>query len=332
MVKFNLSWKALLAIAGIIIIIILLVIAITYSFRLKEQIQQNEERFQVSYKKLNKSLQRAKTEITDKEKALLSLSKKYELDLERVKRDLRSVGGELKAVGVSESISREIIYKNLPSTDSVPVESKVPNCKEDGRPIDVHSYTRKIESRQILDSNGIRIVDVSFTAASSTPWNLKVYGLRYRILNTIGRTAQNKIVLYTQLQVENPEAQPGKIFNIEASKSNLLQLDDKDIEFDWWDPTLYLITNIGIEVYDEINLSLSLAVALTVFSFGDDFKFLGVSAGYDPYRNSFRASLIPFMYNIGAPIPLLSDLYIGLDVGISHRQDVSITFTLATKI
>jgi hypothetical protein len=326
--------RTILFTVGITIIVCLIPICILFynNYKLKEVISNNSKESNITYKKLNKSLQRAETKIILKEKELSDLTNRYKLDLEIIRTDLKSVGGELEAVGITEAGTTTIVYNNYSSDKTEPIESEVTICKEDGRPIDVHEYTRKIESKKLLDSNGIRVADVSFSASNKNPWSTKVHGLRYRILNTIGRGAQNKIILYTELQIENPEIQPEKVFRIEGIESRILQMPNSENEFNWWDPAIYLIAQLGLNVYNEINFSASLSLGLSIFSYGNDLRFLGITVGYDAFQNKFRVSFVPVLYNIGGPIPFLSDLYLGLDIGTSFTNDLSISFLISTKI
>lgn len=300
--------------------------------RLREQVSQYAENLDINHKNLTQSLQRAQTRRAKNNEDLDLFAEQNKIDLLVIRDDLNSLGGRLEALAVSEAKTSTIINKNYYSDSSDSSNTKVPICEEDGRPIDIYSYTKRRENRNLLDSNGMRVADVSFSAAEKRPWDSKVYGLQYKVLNTIGRGKNKQVILTTELTVENPEVQPGKIFRIKGITSKVLQAPEPPTEFDWWDPSLYLIAQPGIVVYDHITTSLSLSLAFSIWSYGISWRFLGVSLGYDAFQNAFRASLIPVLYNVGEPLPFLSDLWIGLDVGVSHETDISIGLVIGTRL
>lgn len=286
----------------------------------------------VTQKKLTDSLLRADTERTDELRKLRDLAKEQGSDIGKIERDLRSLGASLEAVAQTSAQTKTVVHNHYTSTSTTPSKTEVPTCPEDGRPIDVHGYTKRIETINLEDSNGMRVADVSFAAAEKTPWSSKIYGLRYKINNTIGRSQDGQIVLYTELLAENPEAQPGETFHIEGVESRVLQAPEPGPSFQWWDPALFLNAHLAIEVHPGLDFTAGLSLGFSIFSYGEDWRFLGITAGYDAFQNEFRASLIPALYNVGGPMPFLQDLWLGLDVSISHNADVGVGLVIGTTL
>jgi hypothetical protein len=299
--------------------------------QLKDQNSHLVDDLIIGQKSLTDSLQRAESKIVTTQEDLSLFAEKNELDIEAIRADLHTLDATLAAVAVTEGGTTTIVKNYYKSTDSTPSDTEVPKCKEDGRPIDVWGHTQKVQSIDLEDSNGMKIAKTSFEAAKETPWSSKVYGIRYKVLNSVGRQRNGRLILHTELTAENPEAQPGETFRIKGISSEMLELPAPRTAFDWWDPFLYLIANIGVEVRPEVDLTASFALGFSIMSYGD-WRFVGITAGYDAYQNNLRASLIPVLYNLGSPIPFLSDLWVFLDLGWSPVEQVSVGFGIATTI
>ncbi len=328
------KFKTAAIIGGIFILLSLIPSGILFyqNQKLKSQVAQYAGDLNIGYKALTKSLQRSETKLTENTADLTLFAKENGVSIKAIRNDLDSIGGRLEAVSSTEAKTSTVVHNYYPSDSNTPSDVDVPICENDGRPIDIHSYTKRVETRELHDSNGMRVADISFAAAEKNPWNSKIYGIRYKILNTIGRGPNDQIILHTELTSENPEVQPGQVFRIEGVESRLLQIPALPSEFDFWDPALYLIGQLGANVYGDISLLASISLGFSIWSYGDDWRFLGISAGYDATGNAFRASIIPVMYNIGSPIPLLSNLFLGLDIGINHRADVSVGLVIGTRL
>jgi hypothetical protein len=326
--------KTIAWIIGVVIILSLVPAGVLFwqNQNLERQVAQYAGELDIKHQSLSKSLQRAETKIAKSSNELSIFAKQNEVNIDAINKDLRKLNGRLEAISVTEAKTNTVIHTYSSSDTSRQTNTEVTICKEDGRPIDIHRYTETTETRELTDSNGMRVADVSFSAAEKRPWNSKVYGIKYKILNTIGRGSKGQLILSTELIAENPEAQPNKTFRIEGIESRTLQAPKPGPKFKVWDPALYLLMNLGVIAYKEVDFSASLGFGFSVFSYGPDWRFLGITVGYDAFQNAFRGSLVPFLYNIGSPLPLLSNLYLGLDIGLSSQLDISIGLIIGTRL
>jgi len=326
--------KTVLWIVSVAIILALIPAGILFyqNQRLKDQVSQYAGEQNINYKALTESLQRAETKQARSNKELTIFAEQNGINIKAVEQDLQNLDGRLEAVASTKAKTTTVVHNHYPSDSTTSSEIEVPTCKQDGRPIDIYGYTKRIETKELTDSNGMRVADVSFSAAQKRPWSSKVYSLEYNALSTIGRGTNNQLILSTELTVENPETQPGKIFRIKGVESRVIQAPEPGPTFDWWDPALLLLTIPALIAYPKIDFSASLSLGFSVWSYGRDWRVLGITAGYDAFQNAFRASLVPFLYNIGEPLPLLSSLYIFLDIGISSQADVSIGLGIGTRL
>ena len=291
-----------------------------------------QEQYKISQKNITDSLQRADTKRAESTRDLKVFSDQIGLDLSDVDRDLRKIGSEIQAVSTTEVRTTKIIHINSGSDSSTPSNVEVPECPNDGRPIDVHGYTKRVESKRLKNSAGLTVADVSFEAANKAAWNTSVYGINYRINSVIGRTKSGQVTLHTELLATNPEVEPEKAYRIDGVDSRVLQAPAPSPEFSFWDPAVYLLGNAAVGVSPEISFSLSIGFGFSIFSYGDNWRFLGITAGFDAYQQEFRASLIPVFFNIGGPLPFFDDLFLYLDVGVSHEADISIGFGISTRL
>lgn len=330
----NISLKTLIWVGGIVFILSLIPSGIlfyqNYSLRKQNEVLANQTK--ISYKTVSDSIQRAESRLVSSQEELTKFAAKNNLDIEAIKRDVNSLGARLEAVAVTEAKTTTIIRNNYYSDETEPSQVQVPECPEDGRPIDIHGYTKNVETTNLTDSNGMRIADVSFTAAKNPPWSSKIYGIRYKILNTASRDRQGKLILYTELQASNEEAQPGRIFKVPGTSSELVEIPPSSPGWDWWNPYLYLTSNLSLGVWPNIEFSASFGIGFSIWSYRSMWRFLGITAGYDAYQNSFRASLIPVLVNIGDPLPFFSDLWIYLDVGIDTNSLLTVGLGISTAI
>ncbi len=299
--------------------------------KLKGQVAEYAGQLDINYKALTKSLQQAETKLAKNDDELDAFAEQRELDLKTIKNNLKSLDAYLVAVASSEAKTSTVVNNHYISNKTTSSEIEVPLCKDDGRPIDIYSYTKNIETTRLEDSNGMVIADVSFSAAQKRPWSSKVFGLSYLINNTIGEGPGGQVILTTELLAENPEVQSGELFRIDGFNSRLLQAPTSPPEFDWWDPSLFLTTQLGLGVYQELQFSAGISVGFSPFSYGN-LKVLGVSIGYDAFNNTFLAALHPILYNVGAHIPLISDLFVSLYCGIDSNTSVSIGIGISTML
>jgi len=299
--------------------------------QLKDQNSHLVDDLIIGQKSLTDSLQRAESKIVTTQEDLSLFAEKNELDIEAIRADLHTLDATLAAVAVTEGGTTTIVKNYYKSTDSTPSDTEVPKCKEDGRPIDVWGHTQKVQSIDLEDSNGMKIAKTSFEAAKETPWSSKVYGIRYKVLNSVGRQRNGRLILHTELTAENPEAQPGETFRIKGISSEMLELPAPRAVFDWWDPHLYLMAYLGMGVYPVLEFSAGASLGITIMSYGD-WTFVGLSLGFDGFQQTFQASFIPFLYNIGGPLPFLSDLEIGPYIGLDHTLSVSIGIGITTML
>jgi hypothetical protein len=277
---------------------------------------------------LTESLQRAATEQATKDE-IDALADELGLDIGRIKEDLRALGGQIEAIAATRAKTTTIVVNQSPSDTSTPTGEEVPVCEEDGRPIDIHGYTRRTETRRLRDSNGMVIADTSFSAGRENPWDTRVFGIDYLITSTISTDNSGRYILHTELTAASA-AEPEYTYRIPGIESRVLQAPEQ-IRFEWWDPSLYLVANLGVGVWPAVEFSAALDLGFSIMSYGD-WRFIGLLAGIDAANMTFHAGFFPFAYNVGSPIPFLSDVWLAPYIGIDHTSEVSVGVGIGTRL
>jgi len=302
--------------------------------RLKGQLTDFQEDQHISYSKLTDSIQRGDTERVRTEEDLTKFLEKSGTDSKKILQDIQGLDARLLGISSSKSSTKTIVIGKKASDETKNISGEISLCPENNIPLDTYEYTKRIETKHIEDSNGMRIADTSFRASEKNPWELKVYGIDYTVNNVVSKTKTGQLVIHSELLARNSEISGDKIFYISGVSARTLQLPD-EVEashFDWWSPHLLLGGTIGVGVYPRIDLTVSLSLSITIWSYGYQWRFLGISAAFDPYQKSFRAALIPLMYNLGRRDSFISDFWIFPDVGIDSNGLVSVSIGIATSL
>jgi hypothetical protein len=299
---------------------------------LKNENSRLREEYNLQSQKITESIIRSETKRVRDSSDLEEFIKSNGTNISKVKEDLKNLGARMLSTTTTTAETKNI-YNYYVKSDKGPEitsKNKVPECKGDGRPIDLHGYTREVQHHNVDDSNGMRLAQVSFDASSKRPWSETVYKIRYKTNSVTSKTNNGTIVVHTQMLASNEKIQPGKVFELEVVDSTTLQTEEKP-RFKFFDPGLYLSLNAGIIVWNKLGFSLPINLNFSLMSYGE-WKFLAVGIGLDTFEKSFDAQLIPFLYNIGDPIPLLTNLYIYPYVGVDHRVNTSIGLGLGVRL
>jgi hypothetical protein len=196
--------------------------------------------------------------------------------------------------------------------------------------IDTHGYTKAAQIKDVTDSNQAPLAEVSFDASKEKPWKYSVYERKFHLTTAIGKQDNGQLAFYHTLNYEVPEKSDQK-YSIKLTSSEYLQLPQSRKMF-WWNPLLDVSLFAGANVH---SFAIGPGRADGVFSFGAElgisfssygytkadnlWRFFRVGLGYDAERRTGHLSFSPALFNIGDPLPLLTNLwvypYVGIDSG-----------------
>lgn len=280
-----------------------------------------------------------KNDLKDQLKLLLT---KAELDA--LKKDMDKLNSDLMVVG--KTVGRiEKKIKTLEESDSEIEDtdtSDVVVCP-DGGLIDTHEYTRKIQVKELEDSNSAPVAEVQFDASKDKPWNYTVHQKDYKIVTVIGKEDSGQLSFHHKLTYSVPEKTGEKEYPISVISSDYKQLELKNKMF-WLNPTLDVGIFAGGTVYGFAEgpgrnsiLSTGVDVGISLSSYGETkadswLKLFRFGLGYNMERQAGQLSLAPVTFNVGKPLPLITNLYIIPFVAIDTAGGLTLNLGLGLQL
>lgn len=230
----------------------------------------------------------------------------------------------------------------LQASDKEGDENKVVQCN-DGRIVDIYGYTKKTQIKNIKDINEAPIAEVKFNAAKEKPWSYEVYKRDHRLATIIGKKDSGQLTFHHKLEYSIPDINPEKFYNIELISSEYLQMPLKK-RFFWLNPKLDINAFMGGRVHqfaygpgnpNEI-VSLGLDVGISLSSYGETkinslFRMFRFGIGYNASRQGGHLSFAPIAFNVGHPLPLLTNLYFTPQVGIDTGGGITINLGIGNQ-
>lgn len=294
------------------------------SLRDENQLLRNEI---VESKKLTDTLIRSSTKWATKDDVVAALSGLVtKEDLNKIQNDLNSLGSRLSAVGQTIGTIKAKIAQ-LEASDREGPENPVATCS-DGKIIDVHGYTKKPQIKELEDSNKAPLANVQFDASKEKPWSYEAYRRDYKVVTVVGKKEDGQLTFHQQLQYSVPDKNKDKSYNIELLSSEYLQVPLKNQMF-WFNPILDVNIFVGGNLYPfaqwsgrpDSMFSFGADIGLSLSSYGETkadswFRLFRLGVGYDAERRAGHFSFAPFAFNIGKPLPLLTNLYLTPQIAI----------------
>jgi hypothetical protein len=282
----------------------------------------------VEFKQLTESLVRSSTKWATKkdlEADLKDLMTKD--DYKALKGDLDKLDSRLTAVGRTVGAVKRKVAKLEASDKEGPETPPVKVCKETGDPIDVHGYTKKVQVKELKDSNSAPNARAEFDASKKKPWNYEVYGKEYKLTTVVGKKDSGQMTFHHQLRYAIPSKDPKKLYPVSIMSSSYQQVPESSKWF-WLNPRLDVNFLAGGMVYKFADgpgrnnlLSLGVDFGISLSSYGPTkvdswFRMFRFGLGYNIERQSGILSFAPFAFNLGKPLPLLTNLYLTPQIAI----------------
>lgn len=287
----------------------------------------------VKQEKLTKNLIRSNTYWATKdelEKTLKKLLTKNDYNV--LKNDLEKTNARLLSIGNSTGLLSEKI-SNLEKSDDVGEKNKKVEKCNDGRPIDIYGYTNNSQIKNLKDSNNAPIGSVIFNAIKENPWKYTIFEKEYHLITSIGKKDNGQLIFYNTLKYKIPNKSE-KYFPISLSTSKYLQILKEKRMF-WWNPTLDFGIFIGIPT-NMLGYSFGPELGLSLSAYGKTkvdnlWKFFRFGLGYD-VNNAIKLSFSPFSFNIGNPIPLITNLYLSPQFAFDTIGKLSISLGINLQL
>lgn len=333
--------NTIITIISCVLIIGLLVLGF---FAWKNTKKENEQlRSQITeFKALTETLVRGSTTWATKkdlEEQLKNLLTKEELAA--LNKDLREIGASLIVVGNTVGRVERRVAKLEASDSQIPNPGGGIECPSGGL-IDTHEYTRNTQVKELVDANVAPVALVKFDASSATPWDYETYEKEYKLTTIVGKRDSGQMVLDYKLTYSVPE-KGTKEYPIKIVSSDHLQVKNKNKMF-WVNPTLDISVFGGGTVSQfapgpgrPSPFSAGVDLGLNISSYGEtkvdsSFKFFRVGVGYNIERQSAHLSVAPITYNVGKPLPLITNLYVGPTLAVDTAGGITLNLGVGLQL
>lgn len=294
------------------------------------------------FKQLTDTLVRASTQWTTKSDLKDSLANLMTTDdLKALRADIRRQGAAISAVGRTVGQLDGRIARLEQSDSQGPTNGEVVKC-EDGRLVDVHRYTERTQTKRVKDNNDASLADVTFDASKNKPWDYKVFGRQFNLTTVVSKKDSGQLNFYNVLKYKT-EADGTKEFPITLSSSEFKQVNPES-KFYWLNPRLDLgvfagVTALNVPILgnNDTLASAGADLGLSLMSYGETkveswWRFVRLGAGYNLNRKAFQLSVAPALFNVGKVLPLITNMYLGPNVGLDSGGGLIINLGLGVQL
>lgn len=302
--------------------------------QMKQSLKQSQEQMQaaiIQMKDLENSIKRSQSSYVTSQYLDDSLSK---LGMSEIKSDLKNLNAKLSAINIVSVRTPGKNATNLVSTGTKPrpsLDSGLPAstpCIE-GSCINPDKFNYLNNEQELSINEPFSDAEVpfgktSFKAWEGAPWSLQVFQRNYVVSNTLSQTDEGQYVVHNKFEIEVQ----GKKYPVKIAESTTIQAE-KESEF-WFNPKIYLGLGVGSTITPEFRAEVVPTIGAAIFSYGPNKKqstlsFLNVGIAAHTQELAPALTISPVNYNIGEPIPLLENLFIGPTVSVDTNANVSIS-------
>lgn len=247
--------------------------------------------------------------------------------LEQIRRDAAALGTQINSLVAGTIRTSGKRQAGLASSETEARVEPGPGAAEAPLGVDQWSYTG---SRQVLrlsepfvGSEEVPWGKVGFSAWKKEPWDIEVLPRTYKSLavGTIGPDGRRHV--YTQFAVEVD----GRVYRLPVTAAQYVE-DVAPMAFRWkLTPMLSLSAGPFVADADGVAVLPGLQFAVARYGAPGDFPiwvFLAPGVAYEPRLGGFGLTLVPAAYNVGAPLPILENLYVGPSVGVQVGGGISV--------
>lgn len=331
-------------VCSLAVLMVVLIIAGYYAFKAlrDENVRMRDE--VVEFKKLTDTLVRSSTKWATKDDLDVQLKVVMtKEDLEALRSDLKKLGSELTAVGTTVGYLGGRIASLERSDREGPATQPVEKCA-DGRPIDVNGYTQRPQFKLLTDMRLAPVAEVQFDASKNKPWSYEVFKREYRVVTAVGKKDDGQMTFHHSLSYSVPDKDKDKRYAIDVLSSDYLQTPLKSRMF-WLNPILDINSFVGVAVWKFADgrgnpdnmLAFGADVGISLSSYGETkvdslFRLARFGVGYDAERQAGHLSFAPFAFNIGKPLPLVTNLYITPQAAVDTAGGITVNIGLGMQL
>jgi hypothetical protein len=270
----------------------------------------------VEAKDIGNGILRSQSSYVTKEDLNSSLKK---LNLEDIKKDLNTLGAEVKSIHTVHVYTPGVYAKEIPTTED---GEKNPNPTTE----DKFGYLA-VEQKLALhepfsDKDKVPFGKVGFKAWEEKPWVLEIYPRKYRSITAIGENEDGRHYAYSRFEIDVN----GKTHVVPISESKIIQ-EYPSKKFHW-NPRIYLGIDGGV-ILSGPRAELTPNIGLSVLSYGStktspDWSFMTLGVGYASQGRNLAFLLAPVNYNIAKHLPLMDNFHVGPSVSVDTETQIGV--------
>lgn len=286
------------------------------------------------YKQYNDNLVRAHTEVVkDLKSEIKGLEKRNSAAVDAMLKDIKDKNEKITNMG--ETVAK--LNENIRD-----LRVKADHTYKSGTGDYNEQEFKKIMYRD-KDEDG-NVIEVPIGWAIYFPnrepgkrWKTGVYPLEYHSKVVQSEQEDGQINTYTEVYFENnkDKASRGIEVPIKIASSEFKQLRKEDKEFYLWAPHINFTIDFGIggfDVLDENSNPIVPGISVSMSGYGRtkndlDWKFVELGLSSDGDTTYFK--FMPFSYNIGNFVPLVSNTFVGPFIGYSTEGETVYGFGLS---
>jgi hypothetical protein len=272
-----------------------------------------------------------------------------------VKEDAEKHGAVVTGVNVVEGTTHGTVASGVSSSRTkkwtIPTEqpSGSQASKEPPKPAGTESNEKEVckkcsdcgssksevsHEEQILDlvekvgEKEINVGEVSFKSWELKPWSYSLFPRTFKSATVIAEDDDGNKLAYNHLEI----SVNGTSFELPVTTSTLVETP-KPAKFRWF-PRLNL--GVGAGMTKSIDPEFKAGVSLSLANYGSmkllpDWQFIGVGVNYS-VQDLVSFSITPAYYRIGKHLPLVENLYFGLDLSIGLSANMAFTGSLSCAL
>lgn len=315
--KIQLGWKGVTAIVGLAIAAILLGWGFYNQYKSANNYKQLLSIKNKELMTANLKIGRAATKLVEQkllhESTVKTLNKEWQKEIQE-RKALLSQYSELKAELVAEKKKVKVVTK-------VVYRDKVKEIKIDLPPDRI--FVRNGDSYKQITSIPWQYSDFRIDISGDALKKELSYRLhqifRARLIET--ELPSGGYNHYAEIYEVDPKGK--KVGKLKITKYEVLKKRIRDKRFFWWAPKVDLNVSLGLNLSPEFTWGI--AAGFSPSGYGrtkNDLMLRFVKFNLGINRENGYVSVTPITYNIGDPLPLVSNIWIGPEVGLDFERNV----------
>lgn len=300
----------------------LILTGLFFGYRLYKDMSATVEAQKIAYEKLAENIARSSSEFVTK-RDLENFGDSISDNFDFMKKDIKKLGGQVVAVGQTVAVLKENITKDAPSdtTAEIPSENGTSTTKED--------------FKKIKTKDGLSLAWATYKNGYTNPWTVGTYPLEFQINTILGTNKDDQLIPVHELLVFNNKDPDnvGKPYKLDVTSSTFKQTRPTEKTFFLWAPHVDFGFNAGATLNGSGVYGVD--VGFSTMAYGrtkndNTWRFVRGSFGLRDRFSDPQFTLSPVGYNIGEPLPILSDVWLYPTVGFGFKDAYGLGFSLST--